>query len=569
MMSYVTHIIYSFPSMSSNGSLWFANGSDIRFNNLMNLRGEHRYPKITVAIGGWDNREYFTNLSRSGEAFHAFISNLKEIVLRYKLDGIDVDWEFPGDHPDDKWLFILFIRKIRDYLDMWSAESGHQRYLLTYAGPAGDTMKGFDLQRLFDTDALDWINVMTYDYFGPWVNSSAGRRTGPPAPLFFNGPANYYRWNVHWTMEKYACAVKDWNKLVVGIPLYGRYWTDVNPTPLNDSDPIWREMNEDILLENHIPWYDMKEKYLDNGYVPGYNDKVMGAYAWYAKNQTYVGYESPESASAKVEYAAAAGLGGVMMWTIDYDDDTLSMLKAIRKTDICAQSTEAFKVPEYRCYEPRWWSWSKENINKFGLCGVAAPLLNGLYPVCDSLDVAHSCCGSEGRCGTGKAFCDCPDCVDYGRHPEKILKNSKAPSVNEVQWFTSDLKYFGRCGVNAPLINGTPAICNPDNEKAYCCSDKGRCGTGLEYCDCEGCVNFRENPAFRYSKQRAEIRKWWTWENGSEHVGRCGLLAPRIDGEVAGCDPKSEKGYCCGAFGYCGSGEKFCDCEGCVDYRFL
>ncbi|XP_055347093.1 chitinase-like protein 4 [Paramacrobiotus metropolitanus] len=569
MMSYVTHIYYAFPDMSSNGTMWFTNASEARLQKLINLRGKDAYPKLMVAVGGWVNRIYFDGIARNEEAFQTFLTNLKQMLIKYNLDGLDLDWEFPGEHVGDRWIFVLFVRRIRDHLDFWSSELNRPRYILTYAAPALDTSKGFDLKRLFDGDALDWVNVMTYDYFLPLVNNTEGRKAGPPSPLFFSGPAGYYRQNVHYTMEQYACTIKNWNKLVVGIPLYGRFWTPVNPTPVNNSDPIWRQMDTDVLQENDIPWYKFKPNYLDKGYITAFNDKVMAPYAFYEENMTYVGYESPQSAQAKVDYVVAAGLGGVMMWAIDYDDDALSMLKAIRKTDICGSSSSvtSFKVPEYRCYEPRWWSYDTSN---FGLCGVSAPLINGVYPVCDSLDAEHACCGSDGHCGSGAEVCECPDCVDYRTNPSEILKNAVAPTVTEAAWFTSEHKHFGRCGLDSPKINGTSAICNPDNSKAHCCSDKGMCGTGPDFCGCEGCVDFKENPAFRYTEKQLEgTRKWWTWEKEPKNVGRCGPSAPLIDGEVATCDPSNADGYCCGKLGYCGSGKRFCECEGCVDYRYV
>lgn len=48
-----------------------------------------------------------------------------------------------------------------------------------------------------------------------------------------------------------------------------------------------------------------------------------------------------------------------------------------------------------------------------------------------------------------------------------------------------------RCGPLAPkLKNGNVAICNPDSDD-YCCSNGGYCGSGKEFCECDGCSNYR------------------------------------------------------------------------------
>ncbi|KAK6012563.1 hypothetical protein OSTOST_22266, partial [Ostertagia ostertagi] len=112
------------------------------------------------------------------------------------------------------------------------------------------------------------------------------------------------------------------------------------------------------------------------------------------------------------------------------------------------------------------------------MCGKSAPLYNGYYPVCDPDDPGHACCGKFGYCGSGTEFCGCPECVDYAADPMLILKEPIRPSQSKITWYTSDAPdgKRGRCGPQTPPIDGTPATCNPDDEKAHCCSNGGYCG---------------------------------------------------------------------------------------------
>ncbi|KAJ1355231.1 hypothetical protein KIN20_012556 [Parelaphostrongylus tenuis] len=41
----------------------------------------------------------------------------------------------------------------------------------------------------------------------------------------------------------------------------------------------------------------------------------------------------------------------------------------------------------------------------------------------------------------------------------------------------------GRCGRQAPLIDGVPPTCNPDDPNAHCCSNGGYCGSSKENAD--------------------------------------------------------------------------------------
>lgn len=49
-------------------------------------------------------------------------------------------------------------------------------------------------------------------------------------------------------------------------------------------------------------------------------------------------------------------------------------------------------------------------------------------------------------------------------------------------------------------------------------------------------------------------------------AGLCGRSAPLYKGYYPVCDPDDPGYSCCGPAGYCGSGEKYCDCPTCKDY---
>ena len=48
----------------------------------------------------------------------------------------------------------------------------------------------------------------------------------------------------------------------------------------------------------------------------------------------------------------------------------------------------------------------------------------------------------------------------------------------------------GKCGPNNPLDDGSPAKCDPNGD-AFCCSEWGFCGSSDGHCNCEKCVDFR------------------------------------------------------------------------------
>ena len=450
------------------------------------------------------------------------------------------------------------------------------------SGPAGfenlDT--GFDIAALLTGDTVDFVNVMTYDFFGPWPSPS-GKNTGPIAPLFCAAPANYSRkLNTHWTIEQYVCRSKAPHKIVLGVPFYGRYWNNVGQSV--DGNPMWRVVNGDDIQGGHSSYREIASQYTWNkNYAFYYNDTAKAAFAWNNQEKTYLGYESSKCVDMKAQYVIQNKLGGVMIWAIDFDDDNHTLIKALTNYgNMCKTRPMSLKKTQYNCYEKRWWTYSDDPA-KSGMCGKLAPLFNGTYyPVCDPEDLPYSCCGRWGYCGSGHDFCSCPGCVDFGSNPERLKSYSVKPTTKEVLWHTLEAPpgSLGRCGPTAPrlnstTINSTIAICNPDEYFGFCCSTAGYCGVGEEFCKCTGCVDFSTNPDYRYTETpipetvRPGEKRWWTWDDGEEKSGKCGPDTPKINGTVeAICDPTSLTAHCCSAFGFCGSSPAHCVCPTCRNY---
>ena len=122
---------------------------------------------------------------------------------------------------------MVFLRTLRAALVSHARSKGRTSpYILTIAGAAGAWViePGFYLTGI--AEIVDWINVMTYDYFGAW-ESQWGGYTGPIAPLFFGAPAGYSgKLTVDYTMRHYSCVIRNPEKIVMGLGFYGRFWNN-------------------------------------------------------------------------------------------------------------------------------------------------------------------------------------------------------------------------------------------------------------------------------------------------------------------------------------------------------
>lgn len=64
---------------------------------LQNLKRRNSAVKIMVAIGGWnEGSERFSRVAATAEQRKLFVSQIIAMLKAYNFDGLDVDWEYPG-----------------------------------------------------------------------------------------------------------------------------------------------------------------------------------------------------------------------------------------------------------------------------------------------------------------------------------------------------------------------------------------------------------------------------------------------------------------------------------------
>lgn len=71
---------------------------------------------------------------------------------------------------------------------------------------------------------LDWIGVMTYDFFGNW-----DKETAQAAPLFEHPDTPISYFNANFSMHYWLSNGADKSKLIMGMPMYGQALTLEDP----------------------------------------------------------------------------------------------------------------------------------------------------------------------------------------------------------------------------------------------------------------------------------------------------------------------------------------------------
>jgi chitinase len=209
----------------------------------------------------------------------------------------------------DEENFTRLLHALRERLGALAAErhrAGADAYLLTAALADGEFVAHVDLPGV--ASRLDWINLMSYDF-----HNSLTRTTGHHAGLHRSASAAGDDRCVACAVEQYLAAGVAADKLVVGVPFYGRAFADVDATNHGLDRTFGR-------YEGDHPWPQLVTDFIDrNGFVR-YWDEVAGEpYLWNATTRTFVSYDDPQSLRGKAAFVRERHLGGVMYWEQSQD----------------------------------------------------------------------------------------------------------------------------------------------------------------------------------------------------------------------------------------------------------
>ncbi|XP_058444493.1 mucin-2-like [Malaya genurostris] len=325
-----THLIYSFGGFTKDNTLKpYDKYQDIEqggFAKFTGLKTYNKNLKTMLAIGGWnEGSSRFSPLVADSERRSQFVKNTIKFLRQNHFDGLDLDWEYPafrdGSKPKDRENYAQLVQELREEFERESSKTGRPRLLLTMAVPAGIEYveKGYDIPKL--NKYLDWFNLLTYDYhsaYEPAVNHHS--------PLYSLEEPSEYNFdtelNIDYSIKFYLNAGADRDKLVLGIPTYGRSYTLYNPDATEIGSPADGpgEQGDATREKGYLAYYEICTAVKEDPEwtVVQPNANAMGPYAF--KGNQWVGYDDEAIARKKAKYVAENGLGGIMFWSIDNDD---------------------------------------------------------------------------------------------------------------------------------------------------------------------------------------------------------------------------------------------------------
>lgn len=330
----ITHINFAFANIADGkcvvgdsyadtdkafaGDSWDQGAKRGNFNQLTKLKEANPNLETMISIGGWTWSKNFSAAAATEASRQAFVSSCVDFMNTYGFDGIDIDWEYPvsgglyAGTPADKANYTALLAEFQKELAAQSARDG-EHHPLTIAAPAGPTTIP-NLEAKNIGGIVDWMNLMSYDYHGGWDPI-----TGHNAPMKVGSKDTATGFSVSDAVDAYLNAGFPAQKLVLGLPLYGRGWENVSSTQNGLYQPA-TNASVGTWEKGVFDYTDIKNNYLPT--MTRYWDaEAQVPYLYDPVRKLWISYDDPQSIKIKVEYIKAKGLGGAMVWELSGDRD--------------------------------------------------------------------------------------------------------------------------------------------------------------------------------------------------------------------------------------------------------
>ncbi|MFJ5711060.1 glycosyl hydrolase family 18 protein [Streptomyces sp. NPDC093105] len=285
------------------------------FNQLRKLKKAYPNIKVLWSFGGWTWSGGFGQAVQNPAAFAQSCYDLVEDPRWADVfDGIDLDWEYPnacGLTCDTSG-----AASFKNMMQAMRAKFGANN--LVTAAVTADASAGGKIDAADYAGAApyyDWLNVMTYDFFGAWA---AQGPTAPHSPLTSYAGIPQAGFNSAEAIAKFKAKGVPANKLLLGIGFYGRGWTGVTQsapggTATGPAQGTYEQGIEDYkVLKTSCP---------SNGTVAGTAYAHCGTNWW--------SYDTPATVTSKMSWAKNQGLGGAFFWEFSGDTTNGELVTAI------------------------------------------------------------------------------------------------------------------------------------------------------------------------------------------------------------------------------------------------
>ncbi|KAE8233613.1 hypothetical protein CF326_g1341 [Tilletia indica] len=344
--------------------------------------------RVVLSIGGWLSSQHFSAAVATDASRLTFAQNINRVMQLYKLDGVDMDWEYPGSagagnpfSPSDADNFQIFLRTLRLTLGpsaILTVTVSHE----PWDGPSGQPIPDVSIT----ASAVDAVLIMNYD-----VNQGVAGVNAPLADLC--GNSTQPRANAAAGVKQWVAAGMPREKIILGVPAYGYVQVSTSTTlpqrrdttadaipgdlrprhsrfrprynaTLDERQPeqqvqqqrastsaasypssrrtlqIKRQTTsaegqitfKALLQQGILTFYAPDETYIaapSSGYTKYWD--ICTDTPYLSNGQRIISYDDPQSLRDKASFALKAGLAGVGVWSVDADTKDYALMTALQQ----------------------------------------------------------------------------------------------------------------------------------------------------------------------------------------------------------------------------------------------
>ncbi|CAG9831103.1 unnamed protein product [Diabrotica balteata] len=312
-----THINAAFGKVV-NKTLHMTEPFTSSLKKLVKLKEVNKDLKVLISVGGAGNQDNgFPEMVLNHSNRKIFIKSVNNAIKTYKLDGIDLDWEFPNLDTPDRFQRMHFTQLLEEFRKSITKQS--TPYLLTVAVAAPMTLISQCYDVSYMNDYVDFINVMSYDYhfYSKWTPF-----TGFNSPLYASDDEVFFfgTMNVNYSANYWNQLGMDRAKIIVGLPTYGHTFKLANVKNNGLYAPALGYGRLGSL--GFVDYFDICKFLSTNQISPVFDMEVKSPYA--SKFYEWVSFENTQSLTYKAEYIRDQQFGGAMVWSLNSDDYKLS-----------------------------------------------------------------------------------------------------------------------------------------------------------------------------------------------------------------------------------------------------
>ncbi|XP_055600421.1 chitinase-like protein 3 [Uranotaenia lowii] len=293
-----------------NSTLFINDDLRLVFSRIKQLKKANKGLKVLLWVGG-GQMGGFSEMVANHAKRKLFIQSLKANLERYQLDGVDLDWEFPGTEGKNRMHFSQLLHEIRrEY------QREHRTYILSVAVAAQATIAylSYDVREI--NNYADYVNIMTYDlhFYTPGTP-----QTGLNAPLYRRqGEGSIFgTLNINASIQYWLSQGLEKSKIIIGLPTYGHTFQLTSPFNTRIGSPASGNGRVGLLgfaTYSEICWFRRHNIYVHQVY------DVESCSPYLYAGTEWISYEDERSLECKANYIKENGFGGAMIFSLNTDD---------------------------------------------------------------------------------------------------------------------------------------------------------------------------------------------------------------------------------------------------------